>query len=156
MDDTLGHPGSDLRFDPDPVKPDRNTDYLIHRLALPLAAHPEAGVYFWGVEDAGPEGAGVVRELTPDPRSTEASPLPGVAVFEPDGSIRDAGAFRLAMARFDRDDDTQGNFFEIQVCPRATARIEVRKFVPRPAVGSPGYYPRDSTPGRPNWKWFAH
>ena len=155
VDDAAGNPGSDLRFDPDPAKPDRNTDYVIGRLVLRCETHPETCVRFWGVEDAAPEGGGAVRGLTPDPRSTESSLLPALVVFEPDGSVRDAGAIRLAMARLDRADDSQGNFFEILIAPRATARIEVRKFVPHPSVGSAGYQPRDTTPGRPNWKWFS-
>ena len=155
VDDVDGNPGSDLGFDPDPGKPGRNTDYEIGRLVLRCTGPRETCVRFWGVEDAAPEGPAAVRGLTPDPRSTEASPRPALVVFEPDGSVRHAGAIRLAMARLDRADDARGNFFEVRIAPRATARVEVRKFVPRPRVGTADYYPRDTTPGRPNWKWFS-
>jgi Tfp pilus assembly protein FimT len=47
-----------------------------------------------------------------------------VAVFEPDGSIRDIGAFRFADDRGD-----PRNTLEVRVAPQSTARIEVRKYV---------------------------
>ena len=43
-----------------------------------------------------------------------------VAIFQGDGSIRDPGAFRFG--------DETGNFLEVRVAPKATARIEVRKY----------------------------
>ena len=41
-------------------------------------------------------------------------------VFLPDGSVQEPGAFRIA--------DVRGNFLEVQVEPRATARVQVRKW----------------------------
>jgi hypothetical protein len=42
-----------------------------------------------------------------------------MAIFQQDGSIDETGAFRLG--------DEVGNFLEVRVEPKATARIEVRK-----------------------------
>ena len=85
----------------------------------------------------------------PIPRNQwTASPIDGpelfAAVFEPDGSIRDIGAFRIADDRGD-----PRNTLEVRVAPRATARIEVRKFV----FGGPSgddFYPA----GAGLWKWY--
>jgi competence protein ComGC len=41
-------------------------------------------------------------------------------VFLPDGSVQEPGAFRIA--------DVRGNFLEVRVEPRATARVQVRKW----------------------------
>lgn len=42
------------------------------------------------------------------------------AVFEPDGSIRDTGSFRLA--------DVRGNFIAVRIAPRATGRVALLKY----------------------------
>lgn len=42
------------------------------------------------------------------------------AVFQPNGSVADEGAFRIA--------DLRGNFLEVRVAPAATGRIEIRKW----------------------------
>jgi Tfp pilus assembly protein PilE len=44
----------------------------------------------------------------------------GCFVFQPDGSVEKPGAFRIA--------DVRGNFLEVRVEPRATARVQVRKW----------------------------
>lgn len=44
----------------------------------------------------------------------------GAAIFQGDGSVAATGAFRFG--------DQAGNFLEVQVEPKATARIEVRKW----------------------------
>ena len=43
-----------------------------------------------------------------------------VAIFQGDGSVDATGAFRFG--------DESGNFLEVQVDPKATARVEVRKY----------------------------
>jgi type II secretory pathway pseudopilin PulG len=75
----------------------------------------------------GPNG---VPGTAADPAESvvDFTPVPGgnlkAAVFEPDGSIRDTGAFRFADDRGD-----PRNTLEVRVSPRSTARIEVRKYV---------------------------
>jgi prepilin-type N-terminal cleavage/methylation domain-containing protein len=59
-------------------------------------------------------GAYSVDDLT-----TDADGGPSKAVFLRDGSIEATGAFRLG--------DENGNFLEVRVDPRATARVEIRK-----------------------------
>lgn len=51
-----------------------------------------------------------------------ASPIagdPNLAIFQPDGSIQATGGFRFG--------DDLGNFLEVWVAPKATARIEIHK-----------------------------
>ncbi len=67
-----------------------------------------------------------------------------VAVFDPDGSIRDPGAFRLADGR-----QPQRNVLEIRVEPRATARVSVLKFLYEGPDGD-GFYPS----GAGIWEWY--
>ena len=88
----------------------RTTDYEISRMKLPN------GVYFRdesAQEDLdsvdGFDHSGTIP-LLPDDQ----------AIFQTDGSILEAGAFRFG--------DNRGNFLEARVDPPATARIEVRKW----------------------------
>ncbi len=55
------------------------------------------------------------------PPSQTAIDVPGSCfVFLPDGSVQQPGALRIA--------DVRGNFLEVRVEPRATARVQVRKW----------------------------
>ena len=45
-----------------------------------------------------------------------------VAIMDPDGSIRDIGAFRFG--------DDRGNYLQIEVAPTATARVTLKKWNP--------------------------
>lgn len=45
-----------------------------------------------------------------------------VAILEPDGSIRDIGAYRFG--------DERGNFLQIEIAPTATARVTLKKWNP--------------------------
>lgn len=86
----------------------RTTDYEISRMRLPN------GVYFR--DQTGQEDLDSV-----DGFDNDGPPPPDdQAVFLTDGSVIEAGAFRFA--------DTRGNFLEARVEPRATARIEIRKY----------------------------
>ena len=88
----------------------RTTDYLIFRMRLPN------GVYFLDELDQtdinsvdGFNHSGTFP-LQPDDQ----------AIFQTDGSVLDAGAFRFG--------DRRGNYLEARVDPRATARLEIRKW----------------------------
>ncbi len=67
-----------------------------------------------------------------------------VAVFLPDGSIRDAGAFRLADGK-----QPQPNVLEVRVEPAATARVEIRKYLFAGTNGA-GFY----SSGGGTWQWY--
>ena len=99
--------GPDGVFNPIDGEPVGTTDYLVGgRFPLPT-----------GIEIQAPDGWDAFDDLT------TVSPPDGdeqVAVFAPDGSIADIGAFRMGDAR--------GNFFEVRIEPQATARIQVRKY----------------------------
>lgn len=92
-------------FNPDGSEVDfRSTDYPLRRLPLP------EGVSF-DAPDSQPSVEGF----------TTIAGLPArYAVFSEDGSINDAGAFRVG--------DERGNFLEIRVAPAATAKITIRKW----------------------------
>jgi prepilin-type N-terminal cleavage/methylation domain-containing protein len=76
---------------------------------------------------------------------TSAGGLSKVAVFEPDGSIRDLGAFRLS------DDKPTSNVFEVRIAPAAAARIEIRKWIYGGASdGTDAFLPE----GGGKWEWY--
>ncbi|MEM1245437.1 MAG: GspH/FimT family pseudopilin [Acidobacteriota bacterium] len=139
VDDDAG-----LLYQPNATAVARTVDYRVSESGLPQGRNDSTSIKFWGPADAAPNGTDIADGL-----NTDSSSRP-VAVFEPDGSVRETGAFRIADAR--------GNFFEIRVEPRATARVEVRKYYPTPpfASGTSGFYPRgkDATSGANLWKWF--
>lgn len=106
--------------DPDSVPPDppdgvfnpRNdgrpytlTDHELNRCSLP------SGVS-WGGPDEHPN---MIAGFTPI--GTEH-----VAILEPDGSVRDIGAYRFG--------DERGNYLQIEVAPSATARVTLKKWNP--------------------------
>ncbi len=87
-----------------------NNDVELARYTLP------SDVYFWGPPDAAPNGTNVIMGLTPDPSGTPQN----VAILLSDGSIKDAGAFRLG--------DKNGNYLEVFISPQGTARLQVLKW----------------------------
>jgi prepilin-type N-terminal cleavage/methylation domain-containing protein len=79
-----------------------------------LGSYPlPTGVRFLAPPDL--KGKASVAELSPNPIPGEAN----VAIFQPDGSIDQRGGFRFA--------DDRGNFLEVWVEPKATARVEIHK-----------------------------
>lgn len=97
------------------------TDAIIWRQSLPASVVFEApdGVLADGFSE-GPDGQ---RQ----------------AIFLPEGSIDESGAFRLG--------DGRGNFFEIRVEPRATARVQLRKW----HEGEERFLAAGEDPG---WRWY--
>jgi prepilin-type N-terminal cleavage/methylation domain-containing protein len=74
-----------------------------------------------------------------------------VAVFQPDGSVRDPGGLRVS------DGKGRPNVFEVRVDPPATARVELLKFVVGdvggidPLADPPGsWFPQ----GGGSWEWY--
>lgn len=141
--------------------PQGATDYEVARFPLPSSNLNESAVRFWGAEDDAPPGTHVTSGLTTEPVSLEQ-----VAVFLPNGSIRDVGGFRIAMGA-DRpggvtpDTDVFRNFFEIDIEPQATAKITVRKWVPKTHLTDIGLGAADSAylekfkyNGKWTWKWY--
>lgn len=116
---------ADGSFTPNPTAPRGTVDFELR--SAPLPGH---------VTFAGPsltvEGADAVDGFTTDPEGG-----PNQVVFNPDGSVEDAGAFRFA--------DPKGNVLEVRVSPPATARIELRKW-----DGSDFFAQREG--GEP-WRW---
>ena len=102
----LGDPPDSI-FNPVVGEPHRTTDYELGRYTLPnnvLFQAPGAAPFPVPVKD--------FTDVGPDK----------VAIFDPNGSIRDTGAIRYA--------DQRGNFLEVRVTPAATARVQLRKWDP--------------------------
>ena len=108
----------------------------------PIPPTGELGVFLMGEDLV--EGTQAAPALSIDGLTPVAGGPFAVAVFEPDGSIRDLGAFRLADGKSPR-----ANLFEVRIEPRATARIEVRKYVYDGPNGD-DYYPQ----GGNVWEWY--
>lgn len=94
-------------FNPVSGDPLRETDYEIGRFRLPA-----------GVSLSDPEGHTGMASI--DGFANPAPIPPQLAFFRIDGSVADAGAFRLADAR--------GNFFEARIAAANTARVALRKW----------------------------
>jgi prepilin-type N-terminal cleavage/methylation domain-containing protein len=125
FNDAAGNPASDLLFNPRAGVDPSNTDYVVAEVPLPrlveLGGPPSFSASVDGFTD---RGAG--------PR----------AVFEPNGSVADVGAFRV------RDD--RQNFLEIRVSPEATAQIKLLKW----HSNDNAWYTRDMRDGKVLWEWY--
>ena len=116
----LGSP-PDRVFNPVAGQPHRSTDFELARYTLPPR-----------VEWRAPTAQLIVNGFTND--GTQQ-----VAIFDPNGSARDAGAFRIA--------DAYDNFLEIRVAPATTGRVRLRNW--HEADGK--WYIRNET-DKP-WEW---
>jgi prepilin-type N-terminal cleavage/methylation domain-containing protein len=92
------------------------------------------------------EGLTTIVDSDPD------TPDVRVAVFLPDGSIRDQGGFRIS------DGKSPANMFEVRIEPPATARVEILKYV---YGDTRGKNEEATTPagswfgqGGNNWEWY--
>ena len=126
-------------FQPDPTATRGTVDYEVASLALPAS---DAGQRFFFQGPGGPvDGTGSIDGLTADGNGER------VAVFQPNGSIEDVGAFRFS-------EFTGSYFFELRIEPAATARIELRKYYENPPFGTTDFYPKGySADGEPLWRW---
>lgn len=66
------------------------------------------------------------------------------AVYDPDGSVRDSGAFRVG--------DVRGNYLEIRIEPQATGRVEIRKWQELTAGSGSSIWLVGGDQGHP-WRW---
>lgn len=123
---------SDGVFNPVAGEPFRTTDYELGRFTLAR-----------GVEFREPGGA---TDLNSVDGFDNPAPLPDdQAIFQPDGSVEDAGAFRFA--------DDRDNFLEVRVSPPATGRLQTRKFNPDLPVNSDGTHWYAPAEGGEPWEW---
>jgi hypothetical protein len=95
-----------------------------------------------GVEGTNQDPAAALEGLTNIASGNPLVPDVHAAVFEPDGSIRDAGGIRIS------DGNSPANVFEVRIDPPATARIEILKYVYGDSRGAK--YP-DTDPGTGSW-----
>ncbi|MFN7959818.1 MAG: GspH/FimT family pseudopilin [Thermoanaerobaculia bacterium] len=136
-----GSRGSDLKFTPIAGAPSRTSDYLLGRISL--AGHGR--VHFWGATDTEPFGANAIWQFTDVTGESE-----NAAVFNPNGTVTDAGAVRFA--------DLEGrNFLEVLVSPAASGRVQVRKYNGDvdPGLDGTQYFPPGPHPitGEITWVW---
>lgn len=142
---------------PDVASPENNVDRMIacpdvnnNLRCDPIPAERRLGEFvlpkgvFFRDELGNRNGASVKDFTVADPS------LPNVAVFDRDGSIRVDGAFRFADHCA-----TGGNVLEVRVAPRATARVEVRKWRPSPSrYDASGEGPSRNDTGSEAWQWY--
>ena len=117
-----GSPGDGI-YNPIDGAPPGTTDQRVASRFLPA-----------GMDFVAPKNQDVVDGLT-------AIGGDRVAIFEPDGSIRETGAFRFG--------DTWGNYLEVRIGPAATARVTMAKFVNLPG-NNDKWLTRDAGP----WEWY--
>ncbi len=131
-----------LLYQPSATAVPRTADYEVMTTDLRQTGNQSTSIHFWGPADASPNGTDIVDGLSTDGNSDP------IAIFDPDGTIREEGAFRIADAR--------GNFFEVRIAPRATARVEVRKWYPSPPFGGGSdFFPKGKASSGDNlWKWY--
>lgn len=129
---------AELEYNPTADSADRRADYEIARVRVPS----DLAIYFWGPADKGPEGADVIDGFTATKQGT-------VAVFLPDGSVQDPGAFRFG--------DERGNFLEVRIETAATGKSDVLKWNSSPSWGGKaGWFPHGShtASNKPLWEWY--
>jgi type II secretory pathway pseudopilin PulG len=94
-------PPDDL-YNPVDGDPRGQTDYLLGRTSIP-----------YGVSQSAPGGEPAVHDLTPVGSER-------VVKILADGSAQETGAYRFG--------DRRGNFLEVRIDPKATARVSVKKW----------------------------
>ncbi len=122
---------SNGEFDPQGAAPPRTTDYEFRRLRVrgDLAFEEPGGQT--GLDSLD----GFVNPNMPDQR----------AIFQSDGSLEAAGAFRFADAR--------GNFLEIRIAPAATGKVQIRKYDPDLGANWDGTHWYAHGEVSKGWKW---
>lgn len=106
LDGILATDPADMLYNPVVGEPPGTTDYWLGSFGLPANIEVDAPGALDPIDGFTTVNNNGVDEL--------------VAVFVPDGTIDQTGAIRFADAR--------GNYFEVRVSPRGTARVHVLKW----------------------------
>lgn len=136
-----------ITYQPDTSKTHRTVDYEVFR----HDADALAKIRFESPtvkKNGSDKGGGAGNTDGPVVGLTAVAAGENAIVFEPNGSVRDAGGLRIT--------DEWGNYFEIRVGPAATGRISVLKFNADPHWGdAAGFFPNGTDPasGQPYWSW---
>lgn len=151
----------------DPGEPFRSVDYPLFDYMLPWRGptRTNSNVYFWGAPDSDP----TVEINTIDGLTTKADGVDeevmteddgygdfaAAVVFLPNGSVAEEGGIRFAMGPFDGT-DTEINYLELRIAPKASGRIELRKYIPDPFDSyEPKGYDDDAAGGlKYEWEWY--
>lgn len=158
---------ADGTYQANTAEPARTVDYPLYQWRLPFrgADRTHSNVYFWAATDADPtvktdtvEGLTTKPDGVTDDTMLEADGYGDWevgAVFLDNGSVVEEGSIRFGMGPFGGS-DTQVNFLELRIAPKASGRIELRKYIPMP-VGA--YEPKgaDDDPQngyRYEWEWY--
>lgn len=121
----------DRAFNPDDSAPYRTADWIVSRAQL-----SSDKLFFRNPELK--EGEDSIEGFTSVDGKLSA-------VFQPNGSVADDGAFRIG--------DIRGNFLEVRIAPAASGRIEIRKWQEEGEVDS---WIGSGDPADPDyiaWKW---
>lgn len=128
-----------FEFNPDPTASHRTADYELGRMNLPT----DYQIRFWAAGDQHAEGHNAVEGFTPTNAAVNA------LVFQPDGTVLDPGALRIA--------DGRGNFFELRIAHAGSGNPRILKYHPSPPWGGQaGFFPRGRhrQTGDPMWAWY--
>lgn len=117
----------DGTYNPIDFQPYRATDYILRRYQLP------AGLDFRFKDDFGLDSIDPA-DFNPDKE----------AVFFPDGTALDAGAFRFG--------DGRGNYLEVRVDPPSTGRISISKWILGFGGGGDAWV--DHGENGEAWEWY--
>ena len=157
----------DGTYQADTTQPERSVDYPLYEWQLPYRGpeKTQSNVYFWAAADTDPTvQTNTVYGLTTKPNGVTNTTMveaegygdwESAVVFLDNGSVAEEGSIRFGMGPFGGS-DTEVNFLELRVAPRASGRIELRKYIPLP-VGT--YEPKgaDDDPQdgyRYEWEWY--
>ena len=160
---------ADGNYKADPLEPFRSVDYPLYEWQLPYRSptRTESNVYFWAAADADPTvRTDTVEDLTTKPEGVANDVMleaegygdwEAAVVFLENGSVAQEGAIRFAMGPWGGS-DTEVNFLELRIAPRASGRVELRKFIPAPyGTYEPKGYDDDASDQngyRYEWEWY--
>jgi Tfp pilus assembly protein FimT len=158
---------ADGTYQADATQPERSVDYPLFDWQLPNRGplRTQSNVYFWAATDADPtvridtvDGLTTKPDGVSNPSMVEAEGYgdwEAAVVFLDNGSVAEEGGIRFGMGPFGGS-DTEVNFLELRIAPRASGRVELRKFIPSPVAS---YQPKgaDDDPQngmRYEWEWY--
>ena len=141
-EDYWGDP-STLHFDP--------TEEPIIQLPLTWTGNAGSTIHFWAAKQADPATGEFIKNFTDNTDAATNSTYPRLIVFEPEGTLRDAGQLRFGQGPVGSSDtvaEVNHNFLEIDISK--AGNIRVKKYVP----ADDEYQVKSTSSGTVNWTWY--